>query len=182
MKTINQFEDAWQLLHEGKIIAYPTEAVYGLGCDPFNQKAVEQLLALKRRAVSKGFIILIADWSQLTPLIDSLPDKYLAPVRATWPGPVTWLFPKSDRIPDWLCGNQETVAIRMSAHPIAHGLSARGPVVSTSANISAASPARDPEELLRQFPEGIDALLAGELGGASQPSAIYDVQTGVRLR
>ena len=182
MKIISQIEDAWQLLREGKIIAHPTEAIYGLACDPFNKEAVERVLTLKQRLVSKGFIILIADWSQLKSLIEPLSDHLLAPVRATWPGPVTWIFPKSSIIPDWLCGDQNTVAIRMSNHPIAHNLSIQGPVVSTSANLSGHAPARDVHELSLQFPKGIDALLTGELGSESEPSAIYDVQTGKRLR
>lgn len=179
---IHQFEEAWKILQKGKIIAYPTEAVYGLGCDPFNQQAVEKLLTLKQRPASKGLIILISHWPQLMPLISPLSDELLAKVRHTWPGPVTWLFPKSPLIPSWLSGSHNTIAIRMSAHPIAQQISAQNPVVSTSANVSGCVPARDVQTLMLQFPQGIEAVLAGELGGANQPSAIYDVCDGGRCR
>ncbi len=182
MRLINNYDEARLLLHQGKVIAYATEAVYGLGCDPFNETAIAALLALKQRPLHKGLILLIADWAQLTPLISPVSDALLAPVRASWPGPVTWLFQKSAIIPDWLSGDHDTIAIRMSAHPIARRLSVQGPVVSTSANISGNPPARNIDELLSQFPVGIEALLQGELGGASQPSAIYDVLTGKQLR
>lgn len=182
MKVISQVGDASELLKKGGIIAYPTEAVYGLGCSPFNQQAVEKLWALKHRSKNKGFILLIADWSQLTPLIAPVSDVLLEAVQATWPGPVTWVFPKSSIIPDWLSGQHDGIAIRMSAHPVAHGLSVDGPVVSTSANISGHEPALDLLALNEQFPQGIDAVVAGDLGGLSQPTAIYDVLSGKRLR
>lgn len=182
MKIIHQFEDAWHMLRQGKIIAHPTEAVYGLACDPFNHKAINKLLALKQRDASKGFIILISEWSQLHSLIQPLSDNLLAQVNATWPGPVTWIFPKSSLVPDWLSGDKPTVAIRLSAHPVAQGLSKQGPVISTSANISGNIPAYNVDELSAQFPVGVDGLMVGCLGKERVPSAIYDVLTGVRLR
>ncbi|WP_133128291.1 L-threonylcarbamoyladenylate synthase [Legionella nagasakiensis] len=182
MKIINQLKTARKLLSQGKIIAYPTEAVYGLGCDPFNQLAVERLLALKQRSVNKGLIVLIADWTQLEPLVGFVPDTLLMNVRKSWPGPVTWVFPKSNLIPDWLCGDHDTIAIRMSAHPVARQLCLASPVVSTSANVSGQLPARHLKSLSLQFPEGVDALLTGELGGENQPSAIFEVLSGQRLR
>lgn len=182
MKIITQVDEACLLLTHGKVVAYPTEAVYGLGCDPFNKGAVEKIIALKHRSMDKGFIILIADWSQLIPLIGPVSDSLLDSVRESWPGPVTWVFPRAATIPDWLCGQHDSIAIRMSAHPIARQLCADAPVLSTSANLSNHAPAFDLAQLREQFPTGIDALLAGDLGGASQPSAIYDVRSGQRLR
>jgi len=182
MKIISQFDKARELLKEGKILAYPTEAVYGLGCDPFNQQAVEKLLALKQRNVAKGLIILIADWSQLESLVKPIPDELLERVRPTWPGPVTWVFPKADTIPEWLSGNHSTIAIRMTSHPIARELCVDGPLISTSANLSDGDPAVDIAGLSAQFPFGVDALFSGSLGGLSKPSAIYDVLSGNRLR
>ena len=182
MNIISKIEQAWRLLQQGKLIAYPTEAVYGIGCDPFNQEAVAKLLALKQRAPEKGLIILIADWAQLTPLITPISQASMSAVKNTWPGPTTWIFPKSALIPDWLCGNNQTIAIRMSAHPVASQLSIPAPVVSTSANLSGDNAARNLAELSLQFPHGIDAVVAGELGGRSQPSAIFEVLTGRQLR
>jgi L-threonylcarbamoyladenylate synthase len=182
MKIISQFDEARQLLADGKIIAYPTESVYGLGCDPFNQLAVEKIIALKQRPSSKGFIILIADWSQLMPFIGEVPEHRFDVVRATWPGPVTWVFPPAKIIPDWLSGQHNSIAIRMSAHPVARELCAMGPVISTSANISGDTPAIDVAGVRVQFPSGVDAVLTGELGGNTQLSAIYDVLNGRCLR
>ncbi|HBI22267.1 MAG TPA: threonylcarbamoyl-AMP synthase [Legionella sp.] len=182
MNILSQVGDARAYLKQGKIIAYPTEAVYGLGCDPFNPTAVEALLALKKRPDGCGFILLIADWSQLAPLVSDVSEEALNAVRATWPGPVTWVFPKAAWIPAWLTGAHDGIAIRMSAHPVAHALCADGPVVSTSANIHCQKPAMDIHGLQLQFPAGLDAVLMGELGGQAKPSAIYDVRSGQSLR
>ncbi len=166
----------------GDIIAYPTEAVYGLGCNPFLEESVERLMQLKVRSTSKGVILLIAEWSQLFALIQPVDDRLLEPVRKTWPGPVTWIFPKSAAISPLISGAHETVAIRMTAHPVARALCLDLPLVSTSANISGQLPATDYAALEAQFPEGIDVFYEGELGGRSTPSAIFDLLTGQQLR
>ncbi len=182
MNVIHSTETARLYLSQGKILAYPTEAVYGLGCDAFNRHAVERILQLKQRDVSKGLIILIADWTQLFDLIQNIADNVLEMVRATWPGPVTWVFPKSKKIPTWLSGSYDTIAIRMTAHALAHELCIDGPIVSTSANPASQSPAVSLETLRNYFPNGIDAVMAGSLGEATKPSAIYHALTGEQLR
>ncbi len=182
MIHVTSLDDARRLIAAGRVLAYPTEAVYGLGCDPFNQHAVDRVLALKQRLVTKGLILLIHDWEQLASLISTVPEARLDAVRATWPGPITWVFPKAKIIPDWLTGAHDSIAVRMSEHPVARALCLEGPVVSTSANITGHPPARDNQMLRAQFPEGIDAVVAGEVGTALLPSMMFDVLSGVRLR
>lgn len=174
-------EAATRILQQGGIIAYPTEAIYGLGCSFFNSNAVAAIQALKGREENKGFIVLIADWPQLFPLIGAVSDEQLQRVRATWPGFVTWVFPKAPSLPKWL-ENQDSIAIRMTAHPIAKALAAQGPIISTSVNRSGHPPIMTEVELWLQFPRGIDALVQGPLGSFTQPSEIYDVCSGLRLR
>lgn len=175
-------EEARPLLQHGGIIAYPTEAVYGLGCDPFNRQSVEEIQTLKGRDAEKGFILLIADWPQLFPLINPITEEQLARVRQTWPGFVTWVFPKAPTLPEWITGGRDSIAIRMSTHPIARALSTFQPILSTSANLSGEAPACSEEALLKQFPTGIDALISGQLGRMSKPSPIYAIQDGRQLR
>lgn len=182
IRRLNTVQQALDSIQSGHIIAYPTEAVYGLGCDPFNLDVVDKLLALKGRPHSKGLIVLIAHWSQLFPLIGDIPLSRLDAVQSTWPGPTTWVFPKSSQIPAWLSGERDTLAIRMTAHPLAKALCELGPIVSTSANRQSEMPARTIQELDRVFPVGLDGVLTGDLGSESQTSAIYDVLTGQRLR
>ena len=82
-------------LRRGGVVAYPTEAVWGLGCDPFNEQAVMRLLAIKQRPVDKGLILIGADVGQLDPVVDwaALPMDRRATVEASWPGPNTWTVP-----------------------------------------------------------------------------------------
>lgn len=182
MPPFCDIEQAQMLLQQGKVIAYPTEAVYGLGCCPFNKAAMERLAAIKRRPLNKGFIVLIANWSQLQPFIGDTPEQQLIKVRESWPGFVTWIFPKAPSIPACLSGEHPGIAIRMSAHPLLQALCQSGPLISTSANLSGQLPAIDVKGVVRQFPEGIDAILRGDLGGERQVSTMFDVLTGARLR
>ena len=182
---IRRLESIHQAVTElplGHVFAYPTEAVYGLGCDPFHRQAVERILTLKGRPVHKGLIVLIADWSQLFPLIGDIPVSNMDAVKATWPGPTTWVFPKSSLVPEWLSGEHHTIAVRMTAHPIAQQLCQHGPIVSTSANPQGQEPARSLEALDHMFPVGLDGVVLGDLGTANQPSQIYDALTQQRFR
>lgn len=174
-------KEARARIKQGEVIAYPTEAVYGLGCDPFNKAAVHQILALKQRPEAKGLILLIANYEQLWPLIATIPDENLEAVKKSWPGFVTWIFPKSDLVPSWVSGEHDGIAIRMSAHPVAHALCQDAPIISTSANIAGESPAKSITELQHSFFEAL-SIVTGELGGNDQVSEIYDALSAVKLR
>lgn len=171
---------AIQTLRQGGIIAYPTEAVYGLGCDPNNEQAVQRLLLLKQRPVNKGLILIAATLEQLAPYLAPIPPQRMQEVLATWPGPVTWIFPASPQTPAWIRGQYRSVAVRVTAHPIAKQLCLAfdSPLVSTSANQSQSPPAKSPQEVRAMFPEGIEVIIEGELGGLSKPTEIRDVLSG----
>lgn len=165
-------------------MAYPTEAVYGLGCDPLNEASVNRLLALKGRARSKGLILIAAEFSQLEDLLAPLAGSMRDRVLESWPGPVTWILPAAQSAPDWIRGDHETLAVRVTAHPLSAGLcrAASMPIVSTSANQSGREPARSPSEVVEQFGDRIDYLLEGPLGGLKRPTEIRDGRTGEVLR
>ncbi|MFZ4076995.1 MAG: L-threonylcarbamoyladenylate synthase [Legionellaceae bacterium] len=179
---MKNFVTARERLAKGAVLAYPTEAVYGLGCDPFNEAAVYRLLSLKDRKIEKGLILLIARWEQLDDLIAPLPASAMVAVRATWPGPVTWVFPSKKTLPSWITGDHQSIAVRMTAHPVAKALCLNHPLVSTSANKSGLAPARSVDDLQAQFPVGLDGWVKGALGDAVLPSTIVDVLTGKVLR
>lgn len=174
--------EALPLIQQGGIVAYPTEAVYGLGCDPFNCAAVEALCELKGREIGKGLILIIDNWSQLFSLTAPITDEQLARVKATWPGFTTWIFPKALSLPSWITGDHDSIAIRMSQHPIARALATDNPIISTSANLSGYPPATTGEQVVEQFPNGIDAIVTGALGSELKPSPIYDILSGQQLR
>lgn len=177
-------EKAAGVLRQGGLIAYPTEAVWGLGCDPFQRHAVERLLTLKQRPVSKGLILVAGSIQQFDFLLQNLSSEQRKTLQDSWPDAITWLVPHHGLIPEYLCGEHDTIALRVSNHPVIQNLCAAfdGPLVSTSANRSGALPARDIEQLHRYFPHELNAIVAGELGGRQQPSQIIDLLTGQQLR
>jgi L-threonylcarbamoyladenylate synthase len=177
---------AAQALRGGGIIAYPTEAVWGLGCDPRDEAATLRLLALKQREVAKGLILIAADEAQLAPYVDfaALDQAQRAAVRATWPGPNTWIVPASPDAPRWITGEHEGNAVRVTAHPGAAALCEAfgGAIVSTSANRAGRPAAAAFDALDPALVAGVDAVLEGETGGLERPSAIRDARSGAVLR
>jgi L-threonylcarbamoyladenylate synthase len=174
------------LLIRGGVLAYPTEAVWGLGCIPFDGEAVHRLLAIKRRPVEKGLILVAADISQLDPVLDwnALPGARREAVLATWPGPNTWVVPANAAAPAWISGGRDSIAVRVSAHPVVAELCRRlgGPMVSTSANLTGEPPAFRRDELSLALLGLVDGICDGETGGLAAPTAIRDARTGEVLR
>ena len=172
-------------LHRQQVIAYPTEAVFGLGCDPDSEQAVNALLALKQRPWEKGLILIAADYAQLAPYIDdsALSERQRAAIFASWPGPVTWVIPARPETSRLLTGRFNSLAVRVSDHPLVQQL-CRGfgkPLVSTSANLSGQEPCRSAEEVQKQFGVAFP-VLAGSVGGRLNPSEIRDALTGEQIR
>ncbi len=175
---------AARCIRHGGIVAYPTEAVFGLGCDPSNPYAVMRLLALKQRNIDKGLILVAASMQQLQHWVAPLSRKQTGQLENSWPGPYTWLLPAAEHCPDWLTGGRDTLAVRVSAHPVVKLLcqTAGQALVSTSANRGGQSPARSLLQIRLRFTTGIDCYLPGALGGQKQPTRIRDLQTGRVIR
>ena len=178
--------EAATVLQTGGVVAYPTEGVWGLGCDPRDHESVLRLLAIKQRTVDKGLILIASHLDQLRPFLDiaAMPIDNLAAVLASWPGPHTWVMPASSDAPQWITGVHAGIAVRISAHaPVIELCNAfGGALVSTSANLSGEPAPRtrmglDPA-LLRQ----VEGVLHGETGGRSSPTVIHDAITGAALR
>lgn len=179
-------DEAARRLHRGGVIAYPTEAVWGLGCDPFNEAAVLRLLAIKQRDIGKGLILIAANRAQLDGLLDwnALPAGRHAEIEASWPGPNTWIVPVMPRVPRWITGVHSGVAVRISAHPVVAALCEAfgGPLVSTSANRAGEPSAFRRDELDPVLLAQLDGVVTGETGGRDAPSVIRDALSGAVLR
>lgn len=178
-----KFGAACSYLQAGKVIAYPTEGVWGVGCDPYNRKAVMRLLAMKRRPVSKGLILVAASIEQFDPFLQGLTPDQRKTLEDSWPGPYTWLVPDNGTAPAWIRGDHSAVALRVSDHPTVKAICERfgGPIVSTSANRSGRAVARFPWQIGKQLP-AVDYLVHGQLGGSGKPSQIRDLITGESIR
>ncbi len=179
-----QLREAVRRLRAEQIVAYPTEAVYGLGCDPRNAAAVHRLLGIKKRPPGKGLILIAAGFPQLEPFLKPLDATLRSRLDRTWPGPVTWLIPASEEVPRWLRGDHDTLAVRVTAHPLAAALCRawRAPLVSTSANISGRPPARCALSVRKQLGSLVDYVITGAVGNAQRPTEIRDLRSGRVVR
>jgi L-threonylcarbamoyladenylate synthase len=182
--TLLDTANAVKQLLAGHVIAYPTEAVFGLGCDPTNESAVRELLSLKDRHESAGLVLIASDYSQIEPWISGIDDSLKNKAMQAWPGPVTWLFPRAVGVPDFVAGKHDTVAVRIIAHEPSRKLCKTfgSALISTSANPSTARPARSAEEVHGYFGHHIKGILAGRLGESDKPSEIRDLVSGNTIR
>lgn len=178
-----QLQQAARKIRLGGVLACPTEAVWGLSCDPWNQQAVQRILELKQRPVHKGLILVAADISQFAWLLQDLSPAQRQLLQTSWPGPNTWLVPHHDRIPPWISGRHPGVALRVSDHPLLQALCRlTGPLVSTSANPAGRPAATSRLRVEQYFHRRLDALLNAPLGQRTQPSTIRDLLSGRVLR
>jgi L-threonylcarbamoyladenylate synthase len=184
--TLAECAAAAALMRSGGVLAYPTEAVYGLGCDPHDQGAFERLFALKQRPSTQGVLLIAADFAQAERYIDldRVPAGVLAQVQASWPGPSTWIFPRSTDVPAWVAGAHAGIALRVTAHEPAAALCRAwgGALVSTSANPHGSPPARSAGQVLDYFGDALDGVLDGPLGGQARPTVIRDALSGAIIR
>ena len=181
---------AASVVHAGGVIAYPTEAVWGLGCDPLDDQACFRLLQIKQRPVEKGMILVAASTDQLSFLLQTLSKQEQQQLKLAWQnqassGPVTFLVPdRASQVPEWIKGQHSAVAVRVSSHPLVRALCERvgGPVVSTSANLAGRPAIKSRVQLEKQLGHKLDYILPGSLGGAAKPSQIVDLVSGRVMR
>ncbi|MCW2257260.1 L-threonylcarbamoyladenylate synthase [Providencia alcalifaciens] len=184
-KSIPALENIITSLNEGNVIAYPTEAVFGLGCDPDNEQAVNKLLKLKQRPWEKGLILIADNYEQLKNYVDDsqLTDEQKQAMFSSWPGPVTWVIPAKKSTGKWLTGQFDTLAVRVTNHELVKLLCRQygKPLVSTSANLSGLDPCRTTNEVIEQF-KGSIPVLDGLVGRRQNPSEIRNAKTGQLYR
>lgn len=180
-----RIEAAADALRSGGVVAYPTEAVYGLGCDPFDRDAFATIFRLKERQPTQGVLLIASDFEQVAEYIaDGVAPEAIARARATWPGPCTWVFPRSDAVPEWVAGSLAGIALRVTAHPVASELCRRfgGAIVSTSANRHGEPPAKTSADVQAAFGAQLAYILDGAVGGLEKPTPIRDAISGDIIR
>lgn len=182
-----QIKQAVKVLQQGGIIAYPTEAVYGLGCDAKDLSAIKKILELKQRDKEKGLILIAADFEQLTSYIKPLEKGIEEKILSAWRDSahaITWLVPVKESVSDYLKGKFDTLAVRVSKHPVVKELCEMfgGAIISTSANIANQEAARTSEQVKKIFENKIDLVLDGETDLDAQASEIRDALSDKIIR
>jgi L-threonylcarbamoyladenylate synthase len=183
--TLSSLIKCVRMLYDKKVIAYPTEAMFGLGCDPTSEKAVKRLLDLKKRSIKKGLILVASNYNQIKMYINenklSVQQKKM--MFFHWPGPYTFLVPANSLVPHWLTGQFNTIAVRISAHlSIIKLCNVFGKaLISTSANFSNMSPCLTQEDVFKNFGKDFP-VLHGHIGNENHPSKIINVINGKLIR
>ena len=170
--------EAIKTIQSGQIIIYPTEGVWGLGADPLNQGALNNIYALKQRPTNKPFLVIAASLTQVAQWT-SLTRAQTEIINTTTNTPTTWLVPASSDAPESLTLKNK-IAFRISSHPTCQALcNALGsPIISTSANHHG-QPVK-PDMFSIDFPD--IPVVQGQLGNSTQPSRIIDIVTMQQLR
>lgn len=178
-----KIRQAIRKVNQGEVIAYPTEAVYGLGCNPLDEEAVIKLLTLKKRSVDKGLILIASSLEQLDPYLQ-LTDEIVSRVQAGLLEPITWLIPVQPWVPKWLTGNHASLAIRVTNHPIARALCEENdtPLVSTSANSSGKPPATKSWQVVSRLGNKKVFIVPGNVGNLKQATPIFDILSQQKIR
>jgi L-threonylcarbamoyladenylate synthase len=168
---------AAEVVLRGGVIAFPTDTLYGLGCSLFDVSAVEMIARLKRRAPRQAVISLIPDPEQAWGLAAHVSQLAARLIKASWPGPLSLIFPASSLVPARVQGAGGTVALRCPNDPLSQALLGRigGPVVSSSANLSGQRPAESAQEVVAYFGNQLDLVLDGGPRKGGVPSTLVDL-------
>ena len=160
----------------GRCVVLPTDTVYGIGCDAFNNDAVATLLATKRRGPDMPVPVLVGSWSTIQGLVREFSDTAKTLVEAFWPGGLSIVVPEAPSLPWNLGDTRGTVLLRMPNQPLAlELLQETGPMAVSSANISGNPPAQTAAEAKAQFGDAIGVYLDGGEAGVGTPSTIIDI-------
>lgn len=172
------------ILQTSGVIAYPTETVWGLGCDPFDGAALTRIMSIKQRDAHKGLILVGANIEQFAFLLEGLAPELIEKIRTPSNRPTTWLVPHNGKVHPLVHGQFSTVAIRISSHPIVKTLCEQigGPIVSTSANESGKPTLKNALQIQKFLGPKLDFILSGPLGSHQQASRIIDLHSGRIIR
>lgn len=175
--TSSDFTEAAALLKEGKLVAFPTETVYGLGGDAFDPTASKRIYEAKGRPSDNPLIVHIADVSELEKLCVDVPQIAYDLAEQFWPGPLTMILKKADCIPKETTGGLDTVAIRMPSHPIARQLiiEAGLPIAAPSANASGRPSTTKAQHVIEDLDGRIDMIIDGGSADIGLESTIVDL-------
>lgn len=163
---------AAHIIRQGGVIAYPTETVYGLGCDIYNPAAIEEINFVKQRPRNKQFILLAGSFDHIKSLI-TVDQKQKEQILSTTE-PTSWVIKASPTAPPWLLDSHDSITIRISTSTLVKKLcnALNQAIISTSANISGKAPAHNSLDLHKYFHHKIDKILVSNQKLSSKPSKI----------
>ena len=178
--TENNLAAAARCLHEGGVVAIPTDTLYGLAADALNADAIERVFDIKERPEGMALPVLLAGTEQIPSVVGRIPEGAELLAEAYWPGPLTLIMERNSSLPPRLTAGGTTVAVRVPAHPVPRELARLlgRPITGTSANISGSPDPGTLDELRVQVGDRVDCVV--ELGPlpAGTASTIVDLSGG----
>lgn len=169
--------EALSALRSGQLVAFPTDTVYGVGCDAWSAGAIERLYWAKRRPKSMAIPVLVSAPEYVKRVASALPSALDALVERFWPGGLTLVVPRAPTLPELLCAGKPSVAVRMPAHPLALRLIAGmgGALAATSANLSGNPSPKTAAEVLTDLEDRVAIILDGGECPGGIASSIVDL-------
>lgn len=176
-----ELKEAARILRSGGLVAFPTETVYGLGGNALDEDAARKIYAAKGRPSDNPLIAHVSCVEEVAPLVKEIPEAGRKLMEAFWPGPLTMIFPKSEKVPYGTTGGLDTVAIRMPDDPVANRLIALAgvPVAAPSANTSGRPSPTTADHVWQDMNGRIDMIIDGGPVGIGVESTIVDVSSAV---
>ena len=170
-------------LRNGKLIAYPTDTLYGLGCDAFNEIAVQEIFEVKQRPLGMPLPLIIGNYDQINLVTESITTTIEKLIESFWPGPLTLIVPSGPKVPAIVGSRGWKVGVRIPDHPIPRYLSSMlgNPIVGTSANISGMSETKTVNEVVNQIGNEVEMILKSNHKLKGMSSTILDI-TGSQPR
>ena len=178
-----KIKEGARIIKDGGLCAFPTETVYGLGGNALMREASQKIYEAKGRPSDNPLIVHIADFKDIEPLIERMPQRAFTLIKSFWPGPMTLIFKKSELVPYETTGGLDTVAVRFPSHPVAMRLikEAGVPVAAPSANISGRPSTTSGEHCREDLNGRVDAIIDGGSSDIGLESTIIDVTGEVPL-
>lgn len=173
-------QEAVRALQDGEVVAFPTDTLYGLGVDPFNERAVEKVYAIKERPRDQALILMGKGPEVLTGYAAIWPIAAQRLADAFWPGGVTLILPRHPKVPDWVVSNRPTVGLRVPSNPVAIALLEAwgGVLATTSANKSGEPAGATGRQVAEQLGgTELSVLLDGGPTAHEEPSTLIDLST-----
>lgn len=178
---MNNYAEVVSLLKKGGVILYPTESIWGLGCDATNFNAVDKIFAIKKRPADKSMIVLVDSEYMIEQYVEKVPEIAWQLIEVA-DEPITIIYPKGKNISENLCASDGSIAIRLTTHPLCKDIISylKRPLVSTSANFSGMASPEDfrqiPEEIKNQVDFCFDHTR--NRAGGNKPSSIIRLGLG----
>ncbi len=178
-----KLQEAAETLRAGGIVAFPTETVYGLGANALDEEAVKKVFKAKGRPSDNPLIVHISEIEEIYDLVIEVSSKAKMLMKTFWPGPLTLLFQKSNKIPNRITAGLDTVAIRMPIHPVARKLIklAEVPVAAPSANLSGRPSPTRPEHVIEDLKGKVDIIISGGNCSVGVESTVLDITGDVPI-